>query len=187
MLDHVFTIIVKTGGQDRVLLGWVGKMGKIRDEEHNRQWPQKWRDYMLQQELFNPYEGDEGRQRDVLPKLPYKYFYRFLSAGDKQPRKLMVEDWELGALYWRCLHKCGGDEQEANWKVKQKYFDEFVSKCDPYFFLGTTLEYHRRRALNPFIIIGLFYPLKPKEVTEKNRKPKPIDPSGVHQPPLFEM
>jgi len=25
----------------------------------------------------------------------------------------MIEDWELGALYWNCLKKANGNEQEA--------------------------------------------------------------------------
>jgi hypothetical protein len=66
-------------------------------------------------------------------------------------------------LYLHCLEKADGDENKALEKVKQKYFDEFI-KTDLYFFLGTTLEFHRM-APNPFIIIGIFHP--------------PIDKQGV--------
>ncbi len=37
-------------------------------------------------------------------------------------------------------------------------------KHDVYFFLGTTLQYHARRAPNPFIIVRVFYPLKQKKL-----------------------
>ena len=30
----------------------------------------------------------------------------------------MIEDWELGALFWRCLERAKGDEQVACQKVK---------------------------------------------------------------------
>ncbi|WP_216368971.1 hypothetical protein [Dictyobacter arantiisoli] len=46
----------------------------------------------------------------------------------------MIEDWEIGQLYWNTLKTCGGDEREANRKVQQKYFYEFCSsRHDLYF------------------------------------------------------
>jgi hypothetical protein len=39
-------------------------------------------------------------QKKVVKKLPYKFSYRFFSEGDKEPRKMMIEDWEIGALFW---------------------------------------------------------------------------------------
>ncbi|GER82810.1 hypothetical protein KTAU_14470 [Thermogemmatispora aurantia] len=82
-----------------------------------------------------------------------------MSKGDTNPRKLFIEDWELGALYWNCLTEAQGDEAEANRLVRQKYLDEFCSTRDIYLFLGTTWQYHRISP-NPFIIIGVFYPPK---------------------------
>ncbi|HEX3640848.1 MAG TPA: hypothetical protein VHV10_06125, partial [Ktedonobacteraceae bacterium] len=90
---------------------------------------------------------------------PYKYSYRFLTAGDIKPRTLMIEDWEIGMLYWRCLERSNGDERRANDLVKQKYFDDFCVKKDIHLFLGTTLQYHLRSP-NPFVIIGVFVPPK---------------------------
>jgi len=72
----------------------------------------------------------------------------------------MIEDWEIGALYRNCLKAAEGDETIAKQKVRQKYFDEIAQTKDVYFFLGTTSEWHRRRSLNPFVIIGVFYPPK---------------------------
>jgi hypothetical protein len=56
-----------------------------------------------------------------------------------------------------CIKK-DSDEQKAIKKVKEKYFDDFAKKKDLYFFLGTTYEWHVRRAKNPFVIIGTFHP-----------------------------
>ena len=67
----------------------------------------------------------------------------------------MIEDWEIGALYWNCL-KREKNEEKAVQKVRQKYFDEFKKK-DLCLFLGTTKQFHNI-APNPFIIIGVFYP-----------------------------
>ena len=72
----------------------------------------------------------------------------------------MIEDWEIGALYWNCLRSADGDEVIALKKVKEQYADNFIKNNDLYFFLGTTKEWHRRRATNPFVIIGVFYPKK---------------------------
>jgi len=72
---------------------------------------------------------------------------------------LKIEDWELGALFWNCLKKADGDENEANLRVRQKYLVEFREKKDLYFFLGTSKRYHNISP-NPFMIIGVFYPPK---------------------------
>ena len=87
-------------------------------------------------------------------KLPYKFFYSFKDEMNNVST-LMIEDWEIGALYWNCL-KDEQNEQKVIQKVKQKYFDEFKEK-DLYLFLGTTQKFHNI-APNPFIIIGIFYP-----------------------------
>jgi hypothetical protein len=102
-------------------------------------------------------------QRKIVKKLPYKFSYRFFSEGDNEPRTLMIEDWEIGALFWKCLNRAGGDEQIALQQVKQKYLDEFIEK-DLYLFLGTTLQYHNI-APNPFVIIGVFYPPKSNQLS----------------------
>ena len=68
----------------------------------------------------------------------------------------MIEDWEIGALYWNCLERTEGDENAANELVRKKYEDDFFQK-DIHLFVGTTKRHHNR-ALNPFMIIGVFYP-----------------------------
>lgn len=90
----------------------------------------------------------------IMPKLPVKFSYRFRDAAEKES-KLMIEDWEIGQLYWNCLK--GADKVSAISKVRKKYLDEFVTKRDLHFFLGTTRLWHGR-APNPYVIIGLFYP-----------------------------
>ena len=108
-----------------------------------------------QQSLFSDIEETKRIFR-IAKKLPYEFSYKFTSA-DGKVRKLMIEDWELGMLYWNCLESSNGDEQLACQKVKQKYFDEMCHKKDIHFFLGTTKKFHNV-GLNPFIIIGTFYP-----------------------------
>ncbi|GHU88790.1 hypothetical protein FACS189476_06520 [Spirochaetia bacterium] len=96
------------------------------------------------------------QQFQIVKKIPYKFSYRFCDDEGKEST-LMIEDWEIGALYWNCLRNSNGDERVAVQKVKEKYWDDFVLTKDPYFFLGTT-KANQLRAPNPFIIIGVFYP-----------------------------
>lgn len=131
---------------------------KLEWVETEREWKNEWKDLRKQGDLFLPGKDPEI----VIPKLPYKFSYVFTDETGKQ-RKLMIEDWEIGALYWNCLARAKGDkteaEAEALQKVKAKYEDEFKEK-DLYLFMGTTREWHMRRAKNPFVIIGVFYPKK---------------------------
>lgn len=123
---------------------------KLEWEETDREW----KDSRKQGDLFI----NNNKQEIMIAKLPYKFSYVFTDDSGKTS-KLMIEDWEIGALYWNCLKEAKGDEKIAIQKVKEKYEDEFKYK-DIYFFLGTTKEWHMRRAINPFVIIGVFYPKK---------------------------
>lgn len=93
---------------------------------------------------------------DVVDKLPYKFSYIFLDKDGKR-RKMMIEDWETGALYWRQLAKYEGDEELAVADVVRKYLNDFARTKDLHFFLGTT-QLHHFTSHNPFVIIGTFTP-----------------------------
>lgn len=127
-------------------------------EECDREWDAKKLETVYanqaQQSLFDLEETK--RIFHIVKKLPYEFSYKFTSE-DGKIRKLMIEDWELGMLYWNCLESSNGDEQLACQKVKEKYFNEMCSKKDIHFFLGTTKKFHNVGP-NPFIIIGTFYP-----------------------------
>lgn len=95
---------------------------------------------------------------EVVQKLPYKFSYKFSDETGREAT-LMIEDWEIGMLYWNCLRRHEGNEKQACADVKNKYLDDFAKTKDLYLFLGTTREFHSR-APNPFIIIGTFHPKK---------------------------
>jgi len=130
--------------------------------EEEREWNERFKNNIQQQDLFDEHGGQGAR--DTIKKLPYKFFYRFRDDKGKTSR-MMIEDWEIGALYWNCFKQTDGKEELALQKVRQKYFDTFTRKHDIYLFLGTTKKYHQRRSKNPFVIIGVFYP--PKDVMDK--------------------
>ncbi len=172
-LKEVFTsmgeLVRLAKGEQKRSLGTL-KPAEIIDfviEPDEREWKQEWRAQLQQYNLFDLDDKGQGKERRVVSKLPYKYSYKFLSFGDTKPRMLMIEDWEVGALYWNCLRRSKGDEIEANRLVRQKYFDEFLAQKDVYLFLGTTKQYHNVSP-NPFVIIGVFYPPKPKITDSEN-------------------
>ncbi|NOZ50682.1 MAG: hypothetical protein GXP37_11645 [Chloroflexi bacterium] len=125
-------------------------------EEDEREWKSSIMEGLRQLSLFDHPRDKQSRELQIVRKLPYKYYYRFLTEGDSKPRKLMIEDWEIGALYWNCLSQTEGDEVAANELVRQKYETQFLEK-DLYLFVGTTKANHIK-APNPFVIIGVFYP-----------------------------
>ena len=106
----------------------------------------------LFQNSENPFE--------VVRKLPYKFSYKFIS-DDNIERTMMIEDWEIGQLFWNCLKRHEGHDAEtkACEDVRKKYYDDFAQTKDLYLFLGTTREFHLI-APNPFVIIGTFHPKK---------------------------
>jgi hypothetical protein len=101
---------------------------------------------------------DPENPSKIVNKLPYKFSYKF-NSDDGVERTLMIEDWEIGALYWNSLRRYEGDEFKAFEDIRKKYFDDFAKTKDLYLFLGTTREYHLIPP-NPFVIIGTFYPKK---------------------------
>lgn len=105
-----------------------------------------------QGELFE--EWEPKRLTKLVRKLPWKFSYRLFDA-DRKESTMMIEDWEIGALYWKCIQS-GATPEEAVEKVRLKYLDEFKTK-DLYLFLGTTREWHGR-GKNPFVVVGVFYP-----------------------------
>lgn len=131
----------------------VFKPKKIIDfkiEAVEREWKREKIEKLRQMNLFEQTKASF----EVVRKLPYKFSYTFIDEDDV-PSTLMIEDWEIGQLFWNSLER--KNEEEACQDVKKKYFDDFAKKKDLYLFLGTT-KLHHFRAPNPFVIIGTFHP-----------------------------
>lgn len=115
-----------------------GKIEKLKQERRS----------LFTQEVENLFE--------VVRKLPYKFSYVLKDCKGKQS-KMMIEDWEIGALYWKRLSHYKGDEEQATEYVKKVYFDDLAKTKDLHLFLGTSKLRHFT-AKNPFMIIGTFHP-----------------------------
>lgn len=103
-----------------------------------------------QLKLFEEYK----KEIKIVRKLPYKFYYHFKDDAGKKA-KLMIEDWEIGQLYWNCLKR--KNKEEALKDIVEKYKKDFINNKDIYFFVGTTRQFHGW-AKNPFVIVGVFYP-----------------------------
>jgi hypothetical protein len=126
------------------------------EAEEERDWdPEKIAKLEDDRKQLDAFKGLEDPFK-IVHKLPYKFYYKFEDADGEESR-LMIEDWEIGALYWNCFKKTN-DEEETCRLVKKRYWDDFVLTKDTYLFLGTTKEYHFKKAPNPFVIIGVFPP-----------------------------
>jgi hypothetical protein len=123
-------------------------------ENDSKEWKNEWLELRKQTNLF--VEIDSNPEK-IIRKAPYKFYYLF-EDDEGNSSRLMIEDWEIFELYWNCLAKADNDEKLALEKVKNRYFDTFSKEHEIYLFLGTTMQWHRRRSNNPFVIIGVFYP-----------------------------
>lgn len=125
-------------------------------EASDREWdPNKLRELELKSKQSDMFDDSSDLLR-IVDKLPYKFSYRFDDQHGKTST-MMIEDWEIGMLYWNCLKRHEGDEAKAIADVRKKYIDDFAQNKELHFFLGTTLQYDGW-ASNPFIIIGTFTP-----------------------------
>jgi hypothetical protein len=126
-------------------------------EEVEREWDKEKLEKLKQDRRSNLFAEDED-MLEVVRKLPYKFSYVLRDCNGKQS-KMMIEDWEIGQLYWNCLARHEGNEAKAIDDVKKKYFDDFAKTKDLYLFLGTS-QVHHFTGKNPFMIIGTFHPKK---------------------------
>ena len=72
--------------------------------EDDPEWKNEWKELRKQGDLFS----QDNSPEILIPKLPYKFYYRFKDDSGKSSR-LMIEDWEIGQLYWNCLRAAEGD------------------------------------------------------------------------------
>lgn len=135
-------------------------------ENTEREWNQEklkqLKEKAKQLSLFQT-EEELKKQFSIVNKLPYKFSYKLKDCNGKEST-MMIEDWEIGMLYWNCLRQTKDDEDKTLTLVRKKYIDEFSNK-DIFLFLGTTRAFHARRPRNPFVIIGVFYPPPDKQAS----------------------
>jgi hypothetical protein len=77
---------------------------------------------------------------------------------------MMIEDWEVGAFYWRMVNK-GAAPNDAAEMTRKKFLNELCGpKKDTHFFVGTILAHPTK-----WVVIGVFWPTI---ATPKSAKPQ---------------
>lgn len=163
VLQKVYTnltkLIEEAHNRDTCTSLAVFKPTKIKDfliKEVDREWDKTKLDQIkAMREQGKLFEHPED-PFEVVKKLPYKFVYVF-EDDEGRESKLMIEDWEIGALFWNCYEKYEGNEYKATQDVKKKYFEDFAKTKDLHLFLGTSQKHHFK-SRNPFMIIGTFHP-----------------------------
>jgi hypothetical protein len=125
------------------------------ENEPEKDWKEKWLNHSKQASMFDLDSQGMVKQQRPARKLPYRFKYKFMAAGEERPRELTIQDWEIGALFWNCLKRADGNEDVAKQLVRQEI----------YLFLGTNFIHHRKNAPDPFIIVGVFYPPKTSQLS----------------------
>lgn len=137
----------------------VFKPSKIIDftiEVAEREWDKSKLEKLKHDRSTNLFAQEDEDLFEIVRKLPYKFSYVLLDCNGKKS-KMMIEDWEIGQLYWNCLSRHEGNEAKAVEDVKKKYFHDFAKTKDIHLFLGTS-QLHHLTGKNPFMIIGTFHP-----------------------------
>lgn len=141
--------------EDRTSLG-IFRPKLVHDfivEPDTREWKPSFRAELVQARLWE----DRTESKEPPRKVPFKFSYRFACDDPtcKGDHCMMIEDWEVGALYWKLRDK-GASESEATSGVKRKFLDEICSpRNDLHFYVGTIAAHPKS-----WVIIGTFWPRK---------------------------
>ncbi len=124
-------------------------------------WPPRFLAAMKQYRLWET----RGVTKEPPRKVPWKFTYCFACDDPrcKGTHRMMIEDWEVGALYWREVDR-GKSPRDAAESVRHRFLHELCAPDkDTRFYVGTILAH------GTWVVIGVFWP---------NRKRQPELPFG---------
>jgi hypothetical protein len=119
------------------------------------EWKASFLDELRQARLWE----NRRQSREPPRKVPWRFQYRFRCDDERCTGRhsMTIEDWEVGALYWRLVDQ-GATAEEAADRVKYKFLDEICApEKETYFYVGTVLRYPKS-----WVVIGTFYPRRGK-------------------------
>lgn len=139
--------------QDKTSLG-IFKPKAVHDlivSSDDPEWKTGFLNALRQQRLWETRTASKEPPR----KIPFKFHYRFECDDSrcKKNHQMMIEDWEVGALYWKCVDG-GASPEEACRKVKQKFLDQLCGlDRDTHFYVGTVLAHPKS-----WVVVGVYWP-----------------------------
>jgi hypothetical protein len=137
---------------DRTSLG-VFRPKKVHDlviSADDPDWKPSFKAALQQARLWD----DRTVSKEPPRKVPFKFHYQFECDDSRcKGHRMMIEDWEVGALFWRLVDK-GLSHKDAADKVREKFLGELCGPDkDTHFFVGTILAHPKT-----WVVIGVFYP-----------------------------
>ena len=140
--------------EDRTSLG-IFRPKRIDDlviKPDSAQWKASFQAAMRQARLWD----DRSVSKEPPRKVPFKFQYCFTCDDSGcHGHQMMIEDWEVGALYWRVRDK-GASPQEAARSVREKFLSDICGPDkDTHFYVGTVSAHPKS-----WVVIGVFYPLR---------------------------
>lgn len=144
---------------------------EVRDlvaEPTDREWRSSFLAELRQARIWD----DRTVSKEPPRKVPFKFKYTFQCDDPRcKGHRMMNEDWELGALYWRMID-AGCAEKEAIDKVRQKFLTQMCAPDrDTHFFVGTVLAHPKN-----WVVIGVYWP--PESTLNKSGKTQKKLPFG---------
>lgn len=114
------------------------------------EWPPKFLEAMKQMRIFD----DRKKTKEPPRKVPFKFHYVFKCDDSRcKGHRQMIEDWEVGALYWNLIDG-GVQPEQAALKVKEKFLNQLCGPGkDTHFFVGTIAQHPKS-----WVVIGVFWP-----------------------------
>lgn len=155
--------------RDRTSLG-IFKPKRINDlviKPDTADWKPKFKAELAQARLWD----DRGVTKNPPRKVPFKFQYLFECDDSrcKKNHRMMIEDWEVGALYWKLVDQ-GVSATEASESVRLKFLETVCAPDrDTHFYVGTILEYPKS-----WVVIGVYWP-KVKRETKTDISPTLFD------------
>ncbi len=100
------------------------------------------------------FDSIEVKGRHPLRKLPYDFHYEYESGNETQTHKLT--DWEIGALYWKCIAAYGPKGWEEKFRLRLE--QDFATK-NLHLLMGTIHRFPEQ-----WLIVGIVYPPKQQQL-----------------------
>ena len=149
---------------DRTSLG-IFKPKKIHDlvyKPASSDWKASFKAQLAQARIWE----DRTVSQEPPRKVPFKFQYVFDCNNSRcKGHRMMIEDWEVGALYWRLVDR-GASADEAAESVREKFLSELCANDrDTHFYVGTVLRHHT------WVVIGVFWPKIAKAKTPRSDEP----------------
>ncbi|MHC4695498.1 MAG: hypothetical protein ACYTFA_02010 [Planctomycetota bacterium] len=155
--------------RDRTSLG-IFKPKKVHDlvyKQASADWKASFKAALAQARLWEDRKVSKKPPR----KVPFKFQYVFECDDSRcKGHRMMIEDWEVGALYWRLVN--GGDSpDEAAKSVREKFLNVLCgADRDTHFYVGTILAHPKT-----WVVIGVFYPKIAKAKMTRSNEPSLFD------------